>query len=104
MLSHMIIFFNLNLAKNNLFFNSKLKLFLIYCIGGQSMNKYTNIKTGLTNVEVDNNRNKYGTNKLGNKNSNSFFKLLIESLGDPIIKILLIALAIKVIFLMGASL
>ena len=63
------------------------------------MNKYTNIKTGLTNIEVDNNKNKYGTNKLGNKNSNSFLKLLIESLGDPIIKILLIALAIKVIFL-----
>ena len=61
--------------------------------------KYTNVKEGLTSSEVESNKNKYGTNDLGKKSSNSFIKLLIESLGDPIIKILLIALAIKVIFL-----
>ena len=33
------------------------------------------------------------------KNKNTFFNLFIETLGDPIIKILLIALAIKTIFL-----
>ena len=54
---------------------------------------------GLTKKEVENSINKYGTNKLVEIKENSFFKLLLESLGDPIIKILLIALAIKVVFL-----
>jgi len=54
---------------------------------------------GLNNNEVEQNRKKYGTNNISNVKTNSFFKLLLESLGDPIIKILLIALAIKVVFL-----
>ena len=55
-----------------------------------------NIKNGLTTKEVEESIRKYGTNELEEKNNNSFFKLLLESLGDPIIKILLIALGIKV--------
>ena len=54
---------------------------------------------GLTDEKVKENREKYGSNELIASNKNSFLKLLIESLGDPIIKILLIALAIKVVFL-----
>ena len=54
---------------------------------------------GLTDKEVINSRNKNGSNNITNNKKNSFMKLLIESLGDPIIKILLIALAIKTIFL-----
>ena len=54
---------------------------------------------GLTSKEVMENRKKYGTNELKSVKKNSFISLLIESLGDPIIKILLIALAIKVVFL-----
>ena len=54
---------------------------------------------GLTNEEVIKNRKKYGTNKISSKDNNTFFKLFIESLGDPIIKILLIALAVKTLFL-----
>lgn len=61
--------------------------------------KYTNIKVGLTNEEVVESKKQYGNNILESKKSNSFIKILIGSLGDPIIKILLIALAIKVIFL-----
>lgn len=61
-------------------------------LGGQAMH-------GLTKKEVEDNRKKYGTNSISNVKTNSFFKLLLESLGDPIIKILLVALAIKVIFL-----
>ena len=57
-----------------------------------------NIK-GLNLNEVEESRKKNGTNKIERTSNNSFFKLLLESLGDPIIKILLIALAIKVIFL-----
>lgn len=59
-----------------------------------------NINTnGLDNNKVIENREKYGTNSIKINNSNSFFSLLLESLGDPIIKILLIALMIKVVFL-----
>ena len=57
-----------------------------------------NIK-GLKLNEVEESRRKYGTNRIESNNNNSFFKLLLETLGDPIIKILLIALAIKLIFL-----
>ena len=63
----------------------------------------TNIKTGLSSKEVINRRNKYGSNKLNSKNKNTFIKLVFESLSDPIIKILLIAWAIKVIFLFKDS-
>ncbi|MDD4407508.1 MAG: calcium-translocating P-type ATPase, PMCA-type [Bacilli bacterium] len=54
---------------------------------------------GLTDAEVIEAREKYGSNNIEAKNENHFFKLLIESFGDPIIKILLIALAVKVVFL-----
>ena len=54
---------------------------------------------GLSNKEVIENRKKYGSNEISGKNKNSFFRLFLETLGDPIIKILLIALAIKVLFL-----
>ena len=60
------------------------------------MNKYN---TGLSKEEVEKSRIKYGSNSLTQINKNSFIKKLIESLGDPIIKILLIALAIKTVFL-----
>lgn len=58
---------------------------------------------GLSNEEVELNRKKYGTNSITNVKQKGFFKLLLESLGDPIIKILLIALAIKVVFLFQDS-
>lgn len=55
--------------------------------------------TGLNDEQVAVNRKKYGTNAISSKKQNSFMKLFIETLADPIIKILLIALAIKTIFL-----
>ncbi len=57
------------------------------------------MEQGLKKEEVEKNRRLYGTNSISNVKQNSFFKLLLESLGDPIIKILLVALAVKVIFL-----
>ena len=54
---------------------------------------------GLTNDEVIINRKKYGSNTFSRKKQDSFFKLLLETFSDPIIKILLIALGIKTIFL-----
>ena len=56
---------------------------------------------GLTNEEIVVSREKYGSNKIEAKNENSFIKLLIESLGDPIIRILLIVLAVAVIINRG---
>mgnify|MGYP004516268311 FL=1 len=61
------------------------------------------IKTGLSNKEVFQNRLKYGNNALNYKNKNGFFRLILESFSDPIIKILLLALAIKIIFLFKDS-
>lgn len=55
--------------------------------------------TGLSDKEVVKMRKEYGRNTISNKKENSFIKLFLESLGDPIIKILLIALAVKVIVL-----
>ena len=54
---------------------------------------------GLSNEEVLINREKYGSNIFTKKKQDSFFKLLLETFSDPIIKILLIALGIKTIFL-----
>ena len=54
---------------------------------------------GLSNEEVIESRKKYGNNSISGKKKNTFFRLFIEALGDPIIKILLLALAIKTIFL-----
>ena len=63
------------------------------------MNKNNTIY-GLDNKTVEKNRNKYGTNEINKEKKDGFFKLLIESFGDPIIRILLIALGIKLVFLM----
>ena len=57
------------------------------------------IETGLTDQEVVESRKKHGTNTITKESKNSFLKQYIITLGDPIIKILLIALAIKTIFL-----
>src|SRR5574344_2880729 len=54
---------------------------------------------GLNDKEVLELREKYGSNSLTKYKKNSFGKLLLESFGDPIIKILLIALAIKLVLL-----
>ena len=54
---------------------------------------------GLTEEEVIDNRKKYGSNKICKNKKESFIKKLASTLGDPIIKILLIALAVKTLFL-----
>ena len=55
--------------------------------------------SGLTNKQVEINREKYGSNELTKMKKDSFIKKLLITFSDPIIKILLIALALKVIFL-----
>ena len=56
---------------------------------------------GLTDKEVIEKRKKYGTNQIEVTNHDTFFHLLLESLADPIIRILLMALGIKTIFLIN---
>ena len=54
---------------------------------------------GLTKNEVIKNRRLYGSNVIKKISKGSFIHKLIATLGDPIIRILLIALAIKTLFL-----
>ena len=54
---------------------------------------------GLSSKEVEINREKYGKNILSKVKKDSFFKKLFITFSDPIIKILLIALALKIVFL-----
>ena len=54
---------------------------------------------GLTDNEVIESRKKFGSNVINSTKKNSFIKQYIATLGDPIIRILLIALGIKTVFL-----
>ncbi len=54
---------------------------------------------GLTTQQVAENQEKYGKNILTKTKKDSFFKKLLITFSDPIIKILLIALALKIVFL-----
>ncbi len=54
---------------------------------------------GLNDEEVIASRKEHGSNELTKVKKKTFWRILLESLGDPIIKILLIALGIKVLFI-----
>ena len=55
--------------------------------------------SGLSNEQVLESRKVNGNNQISQSKKHTFLQLLIESFADPIIKILLIALMIKVVFL-----
>lgn len=64
------------------------------------------IKNGiilLSQEEIEQSREEYGENRLSKKKRKGFFKSFLESFGDPMIKVLLIALAVNVIFLFHQS-
>lgn len=54
---------------------------------------------GLTADEVSISRQQYGNNQLGRRKTKSFFRKFVENFDDPIIKILLIVLAVNIILL-----
>lgn len=54
---------------------------------------------GLNDEQVLKSRKEYGSNEESKIKGNTFLQLLLESFGDPIIKILLLALLVKVVFL-----
>ncbi len=56
---------------------------------------------GLTEDEVKRSRELNGDNSLSKEKKKGFFKRFLENLSDPIIKILLIALVLEVIFTLG---
>ena len=59
-------------------------------------------KSGLTATEVEASRQKYGSNALAQSKRKSFFSRFLSNLSDPIIKILLGALAVNIIFALGS--
>ena len=60
-------------------------------------------RNGLTNEQVIESRKKYGSNQLMSIKKDSFLRQLLSTLGDPIIRILIIALAIKMVFLLQGA-
>ena len=56
------------------------------------------IKKGLINSEVLISRQRYGSNKMTKKKGKGFFRLFVENMGDPVIRVLIITLAVNVIF------
>ncbi len=56
---------------------------------------------GLTSIEVEHSREKYGANTLKKLKSKGFIRRFFDNLNDPIIKILLAALFIQVAFTFG---
>lgn len=56
------------------------------------------IKKGLNNDEVIASRKEHGSNKMTKKKGKSFFRLFFENMGDPIIRVLLISLAVNIAF------
>lgn len=57
---------------------------------------------GLDESEVVVSREKHGSNKLSSAKKKSFFRRFLSNLSDPIIRILLAALAVNVIFALGS--
>ena len=65
----------------------------------KSKNKNSDIhKHGLSESEVLASREKFGTNELTEAKGKGFWRHFFENLGDPVIKILLCALAVNLIF------
>ena len=56
---------------------------------------------GLTKDEILRSKEKHGQNVLAKEKTKGFFRRFIENLNDPIIKILIIALVVEVIFTLG---
>ena len=61
-------------------------------------------KFGLTSEQVEKSRNEHGSNKLSEVQGETFFDKLMGNFGDPMIKILCVALGVNLlIFILGAT-
>ena len=63
--------------------------------------KIANKARGLTSAEVLAAREKYGDNSLVKERGEGFFKKFLENLSDPIIRVLIAAVALEIIFTFG---
>ena len=55
-------------------------------------------KKGLNDSEVLISRQRYGSNRMTKKKGKGFFRLFLENMGDPVIRVLIITLAVNIIF------
>ncbi len=62
------------------------------------MKRVENKPLGLTDKEVERSRAEHGSNALSQKKQKSFFSAFLSNLGDPVIRILLVALAVNSVF------
>ncbi len=69
----------------------------------ENQRKFPAEEKGLTTREAEESRRLHGSNTLTQKKRNGFFRQFLASFGDPIIKVLLAALAVNVIFLFRQS-
>ena len=65
--------------------------------------KETKVKLGLTEEEAELSRREYGENRLSKRKRKGLLMSFVESFGDPMIKILMLALAVNIIFLFRQS-
>ena len=56
---------------------------------------------GLSSLEVKKSYEQYGDNRLQKERTRGFFGRFFENLSDPIIRILLIALVVEIVFTLG---
>ncbi len=89
--------------RGSLWYISILLLHIVDKRGMQRSGDGLKIPTGLTDTQVESSRRLHGSNILSQKQKSGFFRQLLQSFGDPIIKILLVALCINVIFLFHKS-
>ena len=71
--------------------------------GGPAVTLAPAIPEGLTDAEAERAREIYGANTLTRRARRSFWRQYLTSFGDPIIRILLVALGVNLVFLLGAS-
>ena len=60
-------------------------------------------KTGLTEAQAEESRKRHGANRLSKQKSKSFLRRFFSNLNDPVIKILLGALAVNLVLLFQHS-
>lgn len=62
-----------------------------------------NGSVGLTEEEVARSREKYGRNAISVAKKHSFWRRFVENMGDPVIKVLICALAVNILFMFRNS-
>ena len=75
--------------------------FTIFCLYTKTREQIKSKHTGLTDEQARESREKYGANVLPKRRKKTFLRRFFENLSDPIIRILIAALALEVAFTFG---